>query len=306
MVFRHIYTNGVWIDLEHPSEKEVRSIAQEFSISERLEDELFSPSPTSLVASDVDTTFMVLHFPTQSDEDDEIQDQEVDFLVGNGFVITVRYEVVAPLHHLQKLLEAQQLISPNDTMTSDVLLEILFSHIYTAVRDYTTHIADNLPHIEQNMFNGLERVTVRSISNVSRDFLHISASLANQENPLKRFLKAIDIQSSFGPSFEERRGRILSERSQVAEVVETYRAITTELRETNVALLNARQNEIMKTLTVVNFIFLPLELTAFVFGMRAMGTPLENNPNAFWLIIAFMIGLAVILTILFAKKRWIF
>jgi magnesium transporter len=82
--------------------------------------------------------------------------------------------------------------------------------------------------------------------------------------------------------------------------------MATELRETNAALLEARQNEIMKTLTVANFIFLPLELIAFVFGMHALGTPLESNPNAFWIIMAFMLGIIGVMTIYFARKRWIF
>lgn len=151
MVFRHKYKKGVWVDIEHPTEDEMHAVAQEFSINERLETEMFSPSPTSLVASDVDTTFLVLHFPSLGATEGDIRNQEVDFLIGDGFIITVRYEVVAPLHHLQKLLEAQQLVSPHDTMTTDVLLEILFAHIYTAVRDHTSQVADRLSRIEQDM-----------------------------------------------------------------------------------------------------------------------------------------------------------
>jgi|CXWL01.1.fsa_nt_gi magnesium/cobalt transport protein CorA len=306
MIFRYQYRGGVWIDLEHPTEEEVRRITQEFSISERLEMELFAPTPAPVVASDDGVIFMVLHFPTHDGADGEIRDQEIDFVIGAKFIITVRYEVVAPLHRLKKLLEAHQIIAPDDVMATDVLLETLFTHLYTSVRDHINTAANRLTHIEQDMFSGLERTTVRAISNTGREFLHIEASLANQEGSLVRFLKTLGTRGLFGASFTERAERMLAERTQVARLATTYRAVASELRETNASLLEARQNEIMKTLTVVTFVMLPLELTTFIFGMHALGAPLENNPNAFWIILAIMVGVSGLTTIFLARKRWLF
>jgi len=305
MIFRYKYHGGVWIDLEHPTEDEVRRIAKEFSISERLETELFSPTPAPLVANDTNLTFLVLHFPTRGTTEGEIRDQELDFVVGSTFIITVRYEVVAPLHRLRKVLEAQQIIAPNDGMTTDVLLEILFAHLYTSVRDQIGQASESLARIERDMFSGKERNTVREISNTSREFLHIEAGLANQEEPLDRFLKALAAKGPFGASFAERVERINAERAQVARLAKTYRAVATELRETNTALLEVRQNEIMKTLTVITFGVMPLELIALVFSMHALGTPLEQNPNAFWIILIFMAGVGGIMMLFFARRRWL-
>ena len=305
MISRYTYHGRVWIDLERPTNEEVHLIAKEFSIDERLEAELISPTPAPLVASDAGVTFLVLHFPTHGAADGEIRDQEVDFVIGDTFLITARYEVVAPLHRLRKVLETQQLISPHYALTTDVLLEILFVHLYTSVRDHIKDSAHRLAHIEHDMFNGLERHTVRLISGASREFLHIEASLANQEEPLTRFLKTLSARKSFsGVTFSERAERILAEHAQAVRLVTTYRAVATELRETNASLLEARQNEIMKTLTVITFGMLPLELIALVFGMHAAGAPLEQDPNAFWIILAIMLGTGGLMMIFFARRRW--
>jgi magnesium transporter len=156
------------------------------------------------------------------------------------------------------------------------------------------------------MFDGHERSTIRTISNINREFLHAEATLANQEEPLGRFLKELAEHGSFGPTFHERTERILAERVQVLRLVRTHRAIAGELRETNTALLGARQNEIMKTLTIVNFIFLPLGLISWTFAMRTEGMPLIDSPNAFWIVLALMLGVAMILITFFIKKRWLF
>lgn len=305
MLFRHEYRGGTWVDLEQPTENEIQEIAQEFSMNERLERELLSPTPTPLVVSEGNMTLLVLHFPAHGAEDGITENQEIDFIVGSHCILTIRYEVVAPLRHLQKLLETQKLVSKQMILTTDVLLEILFAHLYTSVHDHTNHIVSHLARIEQDMFDGQERTTIRLISGISREFLHLEAALANQEEPLDRFLKALAQRDFPDVSFAERSTRILAERTQVARLIKTHRAVASELRETNSALLEVRQNEIMKTLTVITFIFLPLELVTFIFSMHALGTPLEENPNAFWIITGSMLLIGVCVTLFSAKKRWL-
>jgi len=305
MIFRYEYPGGVWVDLEQPSAEEIRQVVHEFSINERIETEMLYPTPSPLVASDEGSALLVLHFPAREADRSRTKNQEIDFVVGGHFIVTIRYEVIVPLHHLKKLLETQQLVADHTSLATDVLLETLFAHLYTSVRNHTDQTASDLARVERDMFDGHERTTVRLISDVSREFLHLEAALANHEEPLRRFLKMLAQRGFFGSSFTERAERIMAEHAQVAHLIVTYRAIATELRETNLALLEARQNEIMKTLTVITFIFLPLELITFVFGMHALGAPLEENPNAFWLITGSMLVAGVLITALVTKKRWL-
>ena len=48
MVFRYKYQNGTWVDLEKPTEDEIREIAKEFSISDRIAKEILSNPYTVL------------------------------------------------------------------------------------------------------------------------------------------------------------------------------------------------------------------------------------------------------------------
>jgi magnesium transporter len=306
MIYRQAHRGGEWVDLERPTPGEIRSIVEEFSISERIEAELLSPTPSPLVAGDESGMLLVLHFPSHDGiTDGESKSQELDFVVGRDFILTVRYEVIAPLHHLKKLLETEAFLAEGAPLSTDVLLEILFAHLYAAVRDHANRSADRLAAVERAMFGGHERTAVRTISEVSREFLHLDASLANQEEPLARFLHSLEARSFFGPSFGERVTRIAAHRLQVAHLVHTLRAIAAELRETNNALLNAAQNEIIKRLTVANFIFLPLGLITWTFTMRTEGMPLVASHDSFWIVTGAMAAVALILTAFFAAKRWL-
>lgn len=306
MIFRHAYRGGVWVDMENPTEAEVREIAEEFSLPQRIERELLSPTPLPVVASDSSLALLVLHIPSPGSEEGDTKHQEIDFVVGKQFILTVRYEIIAPLHHLKKLLEAQQLVEGKALITTDLLLEILFVHLYAAMKDHTNLVAHNLTRVEQAMFAGNEHTTIRAISNISRSFLHLESALANHEEPLEQFFTALLKADMFGPTFPDRSQRILAERLHLARVVKTHRAASTELRETNIALLESRQNEIMKTLTTITVMVLPLELIAFIFGMHLPGTPLEADPHAFLLVMSLMLVVTVCVGLYFAWRRWIF
>jgi magnesium transporter len=295
----------VWVDLERPTDAEVREILNEFSISDRIGTELLSPTPVPLVAGDENAALLVLHFPIPRTDDGENTSQEVDFIVGAHFVITVRYDLVVPLHHLRKVLETELAVAGGSNVSTDVLVELLFGHLYTSVRDHINHTSSQLARVEHEMFASHAHTTVRSISNVSRDFLHLESTLVNHEEPLARFLKTLTDRGFFGASFSERAARIAAERVHVAHLIRAFRAVATELRETNMALLETRQNEIMKTLTVITIIVLPLELIAFIFGMHALGTPLEQDPNAFWVILALMLVTCGLVVLFLRRKRWV-
>lgn len=305
MIYRHQHHGGIWLDLEQPTDSEIHEVAREFGISNRIEAELLAPSPLPLVATDQETLLLIMHFPTHGQGDGNLKDQEVDFVVGKHFVITVRYEVIASLDHLRKLLETEELMAHSSKLGADTLLEILFAHLFASIRDHTNHLAANLTRVEHQMFTGKERETIRAISNLSREFLHLESALASQEEPLMRFLKILSERGFFGASFAERAARVLAERGQVARMLAKHRAFAIELRETNTALINTAQNEIMKTLTIMAFVTFPLTLISSLFGMNTKELPIVGLPGDFWLIIGMMVTLTAGFFIFFRIKHWL-
>jgi magnesium transporter len=304
MVFRHEREGTTWVDLEQPTSDELSAAMREFGVSARIESELALPSPVPITASEENAALLILHFPTHDDED-ATHVQEVDVVAGSNFLITVRYEVVAALHALHKSLEAHELLGLSAKLSSDELLELVLDKIFDSTRDHAKHVASRLTKIERDMFSGKERDTVRLISGINREFLHLEAALADNEDPLAHFLSSLERRGFFGKNFNERATRILSERDHVARLISTHRAVATELQETNSALLNATQNEIIKTLTVITFIILPLDLLANIFELNFSDLPFAHSPHAFWIVIGIMAAIALLLTGYFARRRWL-
>jgi len=68
---------------------------------------------------------------------------------------------------------------------------------------------------------------------------------------------------------------------------------------------NNRTNDIMRALTVLTAIFLPLNFVTGFFGMNFEGLPLIHSPTGFWIVFAVMLALGVIMSVFFWRKRYL-
>jgi magnesium transporter len=109
----------------------------------------------------------------------------------------------------------------------------------------------------------------------------------------------------FGKDFEKYIEYIQQEYNKAVHAIATAKEYTDELRQTNDSLLTTKQNEIMKTLTVINFIVLPLNLLIGAFGMNTEHTPFVGSPNDFWIVMGLMLFIGLISFAIFKRKKWL-
>ena len=249
--------------------------------------------------------YLILHFPT-SDTSSGTRNQEIDFIVGKNFLITARYEVIDSIHSLHRVFEAEELLGlPRADALTAHLLERILKRMYGAIREEMERASRLLEHIEEDMFAGKERETVRSISDIGRVLLRFQTTMSRHKEPLTMFLERLTTPSFFGKKFADHAAHIEGERAHVAELVNSYKTVATELRSTNDSILSASQNEIMKFLTVMAFVTFPLSLITGIFGMNTIDIPIIGLKDDFWIIIVIMFMVAVSLFSFVRFKRWL-
>lgn len=304
MMTRHTRGTVTWVDLESPTHEELALVMKEFGINSRIEEEIVSPTAYPISISFPDYEYMVLHFPTGTNTEGA-RSQEVDFIVGKTFMVTVRYEVIEALHSLHRVFEAEELLGTQEDATHpEALVEQVLRRLYSSVSAEAEQILRVLERIELDIFSGRERETVRSISNVNRILLRFETMLTRHKEPLTDFLTKLSEPTLFGKRASERAARIGAERDHAMALVTSYKAVASELRITNDSLLSASQNGTMKTLTIMSFVILPLTLITGVFGMNIDEMPIIRLPGAFWIIVAIMACSAFSFFLFFRLKRW--
>ena len=92
---------------------------------------------------------------------------------------------------------------------------------------------------------------------------------------------------------------------QIIDIIETYREMASDLTETYMSSISNRMNEVMKVLTMIGTIFIPLTFLAGVYGMNFHYFPELDQPwayPAFWII---CVLLAVVMLLFFRRRTWL-
>jgi len=91
---------------------------------------------------------------------------------------------------------------------------------------------------------------------------------------------------------------------QIIELIETFREITSDLTETHISSVSNRMNEIMKVLTLIGTIFIPLTFLAGVYGMNFRYLPELDQRWAYPAFWAICIASASVMLLLFRRRKW--
>jgi magnesium transporter len=303
MLTRYVQRHLTWVDLVSPTQSEVRSLMDEFEIDPSFANELLTESYKPKVERRGELIYVILHFPLLRGMG-KTPEEEIDFLIGKNFLITARYAQSDPLHLFAKAFEVNQVLGQNAAVShGGHLFAAMARNLYRALSGECDVLDRHLQEIEDRIFNGDERSMVVRLSHTGR----IIHDFRQRLLPHKEMLVSLEPQATrmFGPEFLYYIRNLEGEYERVRTIVEHLREALIELRETNNSLLTTKQNEIMKTLTVVAFITLPLELIASLLTMPTRGTPIIDLPGAFWIVLAVMALFAGGFLVYFKRKGWL-
>jgi magnesium transporter len=303
MIHRHEYKNIVWVDLESPTTEEVREVALEFDIDTQVADELLTPTLKPHTQNFGHFLYLVLHFPTLR-HSPTTPEQEVDFIIGETFIITTRYEAMPIFLEFNKVFEVNSTLD-EDHFGGNAFNIFLFlaKRLYKSVEEDIDAVRETLEDIEREIFEGKEREMVIVLSHSGRNILNLKQSL----DPHQEVLSSLaDATNEFAGEEYAKRVRNLEdmyyrERKHIIRIWQTL----TELRETNNSLLSTKQNEVMKILTIMAFVTFPLMLVTSLFGMNTNELPIVGLPHDFWIIIGIMVTATFFMFLFFKYKRWL-
>jgi magnesium transporter len=304
MLTRYKHRDVLWVDLESPTQEEVRTLMAEFHLPPEVAEETLRPTlkprvefyPGHLI-------YLILHFPAFKHTHGTAQNQEVDFIVGKNFLITTRYDTIDPLHKFSKVFEVNSILDKSDIGEhAGQLFYYMVRKLYRSLEHELEYIRDALRDIEQRIFEGKERAMVSELSRVSRDLINFKQALAAHREVLESF--DVAARTFFGDEYLYELKTILGEYYRVEHNITLNLDTLAELRETNNSLLSTKQNEIMKLLTMMTFMTAPLSLIAALYSMNTKVLPIAGQEGDFWIILSLMALVVLCLSLFFIRKHW--
>ncbi len=305
MISTYKHRNSVWIDLENPTQDEVRSLALKYGIDPYIANELLVPTQRSRVDYNKDYIYVILHFPNSNiDKASSSRDlNEIDFIIGKNFIITTRYNTVDALHDFSKMFEVNSILDRKEVSEhAGFLFFFMIQNLYRSLLGQLEHIQDRLSESEERIFNGEEKFMVVELSKLQRIILRFKETIDEHQEVLEAF--QMFGKKFFDDAFSFYLVGINSEYKKVKTTLNSRTEYLKELQKTNDSLLNTKQNEIMKTLTIMTSILLPLSLISGIFGMN-LPSPLERYEEGFIFVMFIMLISLVGMSLFFKNKKWL-
>ena len=303
MLSKYEHGNLVWLDLESPTAHEVRDAAGEYGIDAITAEELLTPSARAAAEFHERYVYLILRFPALR-HTHASREQEIDFVIGRDFLVTAHYDTVDPIHKFAKVFEVNSLLE-NSTLEEHggVLFFALLRKLYKSVEYELEHIGKEQLAIEQHVFSGHEVRMVEAISRVARDLLAIRQTIEPHRDILRSLQErgATLFGDEFTPYLKALENDYFRVHGHLMRSIESLH----ELRETNNSLLTTKQNETMRVFTIMAFLTFPLSLLVAILDVNALGNPIQNMNNGFWVIVITVVLVGSLMITIFKRNGWL-
>jgi len=303
---QELSANGLtWIHLDSPTLEESELLQRRFGWHPLdLEDVLSRRQrPKIDEYADEGYLFVVLHFPVYDKRVQRLNAAELDVFIGQDYLVTLPNVELLPVtrlfHRVHEDLELREQLFGKGS-------GYLLYHVLDDLFDYCFPILDKIGHkldsLEDDIFEGRSDEVVRDISNVKQEIISYR-KIIKPERPTLRLLERY-VERFLPQELELYFDDIVDASERVWDILDNYKEVVEALEDTNESAINHRQNDILRVLTVVSVILLPLTLITGIFGMN-VHFPGFETVAAWWAVLAGMVALAVGLAAFFRYKRFL-
>jgi magnesium transporter len=294
-----------WVKIDRPGSLEQAWLEENFNFHALDYEDVLSRNQRPKIDVYDDYLFIVLQFPIFDPSAGRLNAGELDIFVGAGVLITIPNQPLQPVEYLfercrQKEELRDQLFSRGAGYLLYRIVDDGFDYCFPMLRK----IGNKLDAVEEEIFEGRSEEIVRDISNVKQEIINFRKVIRPQRPVLRdlervkgRYLSpAMDLEVYFDD--------IVDAHERIWDMLENYKEVVEALEDTNESVLSHRVNDILRVLTSISVIVLPLTLLASIWGMN-VGVPGEQDMTAFWVIVGAMVVLLVGMVTYFRRRGWL-
>lgn len=289
----------LWINVDNDyNDEAVEVICNIFNIHPLVKEDIILRKQRPKVDDYAEYSFTVakmIYF-----KEDELILEQVSFILGKDYVITfgeVEGDVFDDLRN--RLKNKGSLIRKSG---ADYLFYSLMDAIVDGYFDALETVGDKLDNLEERVMTVSSEEERKEIRKLKKELLFIH----KYSWPLRETMSWISkgdselIKESTLIYFRD----VYNQLVQVIDTTETYRELLSGLVELNISNVSYRLNEVMKVLTIISTIFIPLTFLAGVYGMNFKYMPELNKQWSYPLLWVIMLIIAVSMIYYFKKKKW--
>ncbi len=227
--------------------------------------------------------------------------EQISFILGDHYLLSIQeeaeYDCFSPVR--DRITTAKGNIRK---MGADYLMYTLIDAIIDGFFPVLEEYGEQLELLEDEVVANPSRQTLERIHRMKRELLSLRRAIWPQRDAINVLIRdesdliSHDVRIYLRDCYDHT--------VQVLDMVETYREVASSLMDIYLSSVSNKMNEIMKVLTVISSIFIPLTFIAGVYGMNFEHMPELKTRLGYFVCLAVMLAVASVQLTLFWRKGW--
>jgi len=298
-----------WVDIEKPSDEEVALLDEVFGFHPlAIEDSIqYSQRPKIESYNHIGDAcrqgyfYMVIHGPDTETIRNQLRTKELDLFVSERYLITIHEEPMVSLRELFQRAAADPRIVLEPGI--DLLLHAILDKLVDRYQEILDYLEKELDDLEERALTRPTPDLLTEIAVKKRELLNLRRIIGPQREVLAQLTRGEVpfIRESTRIYMRD----VLDHLIRTVEMVELYRDLVLGARDIYLSSINNSLNQIMKTLTMISVVALPLTVITSFFGMNFGVITRLESPASFWIAVISMLAAVITMTIVFYRKKWV-
>lgn len=296
------FGNFVWRHIVNPTDENLEYLINNYNFHPLDIEDCRSKVQRPKIDIYDDYYFLILHFPSFDNLNRFLTTKEVKIFWGKDYIITIgnsHWVVKKFFEHIKGNFENFRDDLSSDA--SDALLYKIFERLMKETLLLLDNVGNEVEKINLDLFNRKPETIIGKISVTRKNIILLDTMFKPQLRLFHKF-ESGEIKG-YAEDMEDYWGNILDYYQKVWDMTEDYKELIEGLSKTYDSLQTNRINEIIRVLTLISTILLPMTFIASLYGMN-VGLPFQSHWAAFWIVVGSMLLVSFSFLFYFRRKRW--
>lgn len=291
----------VWLDLAAPTPEEGQLLRQPFGFHELAVEDALSALHHPKVESYGPYLYLILHGIAFKQSEHHFATHDVDFFLARNYLVTVHDGTSRSIPHVRGLCgKSAHILDEGPFALAHRIVDVMLDH-YEPEMDALRAQIDG---VEADIFERPTPELMRAILALKRDVGSLRSVLLPQRDVTGRLARRefALIDEAIGYRFRDVHDQLVRLTDEAAH----FHDRISNLLDAHLASVSNQLNQVMKVLTLIATVFMPLTVLTGVYGMNVLLPELPGGHGAqFWWVVGLMVAITVGMYGYFRSKRWL-
>ncbi|MFW9828148.1 MAG: magnesium/cobalt transporter CorA [Candidatus Thorarchaeota archaeon] len=291
-----------WIDIYGlAQEKVVEEVGHQFSLHPLVLEDILSPNQRPKLEDYSNYIFVVLKKLGWNHELEEFEYEQISLILGESYVLSFQERdtnLFNPIYERIQVPKGRVRLMGADYLFY-VLIDIIIDNYFVILEK----VGEDIENLEDLLIKSPEPSTLQLIYRLKRSSIELRKSIW----PIREVISKLQREQSklIKDDLQIYLRDVYDHIFRITDLLENYRDIIFGMLDMYLSSVSNRMNDIMKVLTIISTIFIPLSFLAGFYGMNFLYMPELSSPFAYPILISSMCIIALVMIFFFKKKKWI-